>query len=274
MVIALDIGGTKIRIAEVKGKEVSNKVELPTPKKKKEILETIVNLIEKYPNKSKIGIGIAAYIKNEKINSTPNMDFNKVQLKKILKSRFPNSKIKIENDANCAGIAESEYGHGKKRKNFVLITLGTGVGGAVFVNGRLYKGNGYASELGDMRLCEMSSLENISSGTYANNLARKNGFKDNFELSKKAKKGNILAIRIFSRIGENLGVGLFNLAQILDPEVIIIGGGFSNAPYVIPKARSVLHKLDPMKRKIPVLKAKLRNDVGLIGAGALFKLKN
>src|SRR3989344_1515342 len=99
MALALEIGGTNIRIAEVNGSAIKNKIVIPTPKTKKEILEIIFFLISQYKNYKKLKIP-----------------------------------LEIENDAKCAGLAELYFGVGKNKKNFVLLTLGSGIGSAIIIN--------------------------------------------------------------------------------------------------------------------------------------------
>ncbi|PIN95690.1 hypothetical protein COU56_00790 [Candidatus Pacearchaeota archaeon CG10_big_fil_rev_8_21_14_0_10_31_9] len=256
MVLSIDLGATNIRIAEVNGDKIKNKKKVETPKTKKQILKTLLKLIESYGNPSAICIGIAGFVKNGKICGTPNMDFNDVNLKKILSSRYK-IPVYIDNDANCAGLGELYYGRGKGKKNFVLLTIGTGIGGAIVINGRIYRGSGFAGEPGHM-LINGKIFEKIASGkTY--NEKMKNS------LNEKQS--------IINEISNNLAVGILNISYILDPEVIILGGGFSNFKGLIKKTEKVFHKSDIIRRKIPVVHAKLKDDTGLVGAALLSKIK-
>ena len=164
MVISIDLGATNIRIAEVSGNRIKNKIKVKTPKTKKEILDLLIKLISEYKDKRAICIGIAGFIKNNKIYGTPNMDFNNIDIKKILENKFK-SKVYIDNDANCAGIGELYYGNGKDKKNFVLLTLGTGIGGAIIINNKLYRGSGFAGDPGHI-LINNIIFEKIASGKY------------------------------------------------------------------------------------------------------------
>jgi predicted NBD/HSP70 family sugar kinase len=269
MTLAFDIGASKIRVAEVSGTKIRNKRVVPNPKKKSAIKKTIFSLIDCY-KKQTICIGIASFLKNDLTICTPNMDFENINLKPLLKQRYK-VPVYVENDANCAALAEKHFGHGRGKSNFVLLTLGTGIGGGIIINNKLYRGaRGTASEPGHMIL-EGKHLEQIASATATLKISRAQGLKisNTFELEELAKKGNKKALAIYNQVGKKLGIALLNLAYVLDPEIIILGGGFANVKFIYPSAIKVLHKGDWANRKIPVKHAKLKDDAGLIGAALL-----
>jgi len=269
MTLVLDIGGTNIRIAEVSKTTVKNKQIVPNPKKKSELVKTIFHLIDSYPKPNKIGIGIAGFVKNGVILNSPNLpDIKNLNLAKILKSKYK-CPVYIENDANCAGLAELQYGAGKGKKNFILLTLGTGVGGAIIIDGKLYKGRGFAGEPGHIQIHE-SQLESEASGTAVVLQARKQGIRclNALDIEILARQGNKKAINIYKEVGRNLGQAILNISYLIDPELFIIGGGFSRAPYIIEEIHKVTSN-DLLKRKIKVTKAKFGDESGLIGAGLI-----
>lgn len=277
MYLCLDIGGSKIRIAEVSGTIVKNKTRTKTPKTKKEILQILFDLIENYMKNKKpeaICIGIAGMQKDGFVILTPNLNLSKTPLKKIIQNKF---KIKtyVENDAHCAGLAEQFYGKGKGKKNFILLTLGTGIGGALFLEGKLYRGAGIGTEPGHTILCN-DEFEHLASGKASERLAKKYGFKNIsiYKVQELAKKGNKRALVVYNEIGKNLGIGLLNISYLIDPEIIILGGGFSKVKLYWPTMFKTLHEKDLLKRKIPVVEAKFGDDAGLIGAGLLPKIKD
>lgn len=241
MTIALDIGGTNIRIAEVSGTKIKNKIVVKNPREQKQTLRTIISLIEKYKT-PKICIATAGFEQQGLIKGSPNTFLNNTPLKKILQQKF-RTKIYIQNDARCAALAELKFGAGKKLSNFVLLTLGTGIGGAIVINKKLYLGRGSAGEIGQMFLGE-KTFEELASGT---------AFQE---------------IKSFEKIGKNLSLGLANLAFILSPETFIFGGGFSLNKEIFPIAESHFKKLYTFQ-KIPFTKAKFIEDGGLIGAALL-----
>ena len=132
MVLSLDIGGSNIRIAEVRRDKIKNKRQVKTPETKKEIIKEIIGLIEMYGGYRTICISTAGFEYRGLIQGALNLDFNNVPLRKILSKEF-GAPIYIQNDARCAALAELKYGAGRKFKNFVLLTLGTGIGGAVVI---------------------------------------------------------------------------------------------------------------------------------------------
>ncbi len=276
MTLALDIGASKIRIAEVFKTEVKNKRIIETPKTKSEIKNVIVSLIKDYAKNKKLDcicIGIAGLQKNGIIKCSPNMDFDNVNLKKLIEKKFK-TKTYVGNDANCAGLSELHYGNGKGKKNFVLLTLGTGIGGAIMINSELYRGEGMAGEPGHM-LIESKEFEKIASGSASVRLANEFGFKNitSFELELLAKQKNKKAIEVYKEIGRCLGIGILNIIYLLDPEIVILGGGFSKVEFIWPEMIKTIHQKDIAKRNIKVVRAKLGDDAGLIGAALLPQIK-
>ena len=272
--LSIDFGASNIRAGIVSKTKISNFKKVKTPKTKAKILKALYSLIDSYKplRPSKICVGVAAFIKNGNTNGTPNMDFNNVPLQSLLKKRY-NLPVYTGNDANSAGLAEKYFGLGKGKKNFILLTLGTGIGGAIIINHRLYKGNGQADEVGHIIIDHNKSLENLASGPASVRLAHKSGFKHitSLELEKLANKGSKKAKAIYKQIGHYIGLGILSVANILDPEIIILGGGFAKVKHIWPEIRSVLHNRDLMKRNIPIVHAKLSDNAGLIGAALLPK---
>ena len=267
MKLSIDFGASNIRIAQVHKTKIINKKQIKTPKTKARIKKALFFLIEQYPHSS-ISIGVAAFIKNGITLATPNMDFSNVNLKKLLKERYK-VPVYIDNDANCAGLGEKQFGLGKQHKNFVLLTLGTGVGGAIFIDNKLYRGLSFAGEPGHM-LIDNKSLEELASAKASIVLAKQKGLNVTpLELESLAKKGDKKAISIYKQIGHDLGKGLLNIAYLLDPEIFILGGGFSKVKFIYKEASKVLHENDLVKRNIPVKHAKLGDNAGLIGAALL-----
>ncbi len=272
MVLAIDLGASKIRIAEVSGTKLKNKKIIQTPRSKKEIKRSLFSLIEQY-QKNTICISLAGVELNGKTAHALNMDFNDVPLKKILRQKFK-VPIYIDNDANCAALAELYYGTGKKYNNFVLLALGTGIGGAIVINKNLYRGKGAAGEIGSMILGD-KIYEQIASGSAQTTIAKKHGLNNlsHFELQELAKNGNKKALAVFNEISKNLAMGLTNLAFTLSPDVFIFSGGFANFRLIYPKTQTTLKKLYPLNPKLKIIEAKFKDAGGLIGAALLPKIK-
>lgn len=196
-VIAIDIGGTHMRFAKVKGGRISEFSKFNTPKTKKEILNLIEEESVKRLNKKVRGVGIswAGTVKENKVIHSPNLPIQNFNLKKYLEKKLK-TKVNVENDANCFALAEIE--HGSKRKNFIVITLGTGIGGGIVINRKLYKGRFSAGEFGHSITNDKKDLEWW------------------YQKSKIKKKADYV------------GQGIASLTSILDPEEIIIDGGMKN----------------------------------------------
>ena len=271
MVLALDVGGTYIRIAEVSGTKIKNKKISSTPKKKSAIISEIIQLISSYKNYQSIGVATAGFERNGRIQHSLNANINRVSFSKILKDKFK-VPVFVENDANCAGLAELHFGAGKDKKNFVLLTLGTGIGGAAIINGELYNGNGGAIEPGSTIIDKEKIFEYWASGTASVRIAQEEfGFNgiSNLELEEKAYNGDKKAIAVYDKVGRYLGIGLSNLAYIFDPNVLILGGGFARVKYIYPSMKKAFNEFYHITPKPKIVRGKLGADAGLIGAGLL-----
>jgi len=237
------------------------------PKNKKDFfdkLEKVIGeLIKKAGGKKNIrgiGCGIGGALDLEKgiILSWSNIKFlDKLNIKSWLKKQF-NYEVRIDNDAKCFIRAEYLFGAGKGYKNIVGITLGTGVGGGIIIGGKMVYGeNGSAGEIGHMIINNGKDLEETT-----------------VKQMRKLKFSKIAA----KEFEKNLGIGLANIINILDPEIIIIGGGAAKTVEAfILKARKIAEKfiVSPQAEKnVKILKGKLGENAGAIGAAALFYSQN
>ncbi|MGK7932789.1 MAG: ROK family protein [Microcystaceae cyanobacterium] len=184
----------------------------------------------------------------------------------------------LGNDANCAGLGEAWTGAGKGYQNLILLTLGTGVGGAIILNGELFAGHqGAAGELGlitlnpdgfDCNSGNNGSLEQYCSIQGIKRLAKK----DPAELGKLAQAGDATALSFWREYGQLLGTGLTSLIYVLTPEAIIIGGGISaSSEYFFPSVLAEIEKrvLPSSREGLVLLRAKLGNQAGMVGAAKL-----
>jgi predicted NBD/HSP70 family sugar kinase len=147
-VVAFDVGGTSIRCGVVQGKKILKLERCETPKNKKAFLKKLVEMGGKFLDEgvSAVGVGFPAPVKNGVVKNTPNIGLRNFDLKKYLEGKFK-LPVEVANDVDCVALAELKYGI--RRKNFFVIALGTGIGGGVVVDGKLYSGgSGYGSELG------------------------------------------------------------------------------------------------------------------------------
>lgn len=270
MKLCFDLGATNLRSALITSGKILQKNTIPTPKTKKEIINSILQLINSYDIKkiSSINFGIASFLKNNTTINTCNMDFSGVNLKKIISKKY-SLPVYVENDAKCAALGEIGYGYGKKYSNFYFITLGTGIGGAIIINKKLYRGSSFAGEQGQI-LYNNLKLEKQVSGPASVEIAKTIGInKSSFQLQSLAMQGNKQIIQMYKEMGEKLGIALLNTSYIIDPQAIIVSGGFAKVTYILKSAQKILIERDEINRKIKIFPSKLGENAGLIGASLL-----
>ena len=296
MYIGLDIGGHKINGILMRGNKIIRKRRVATKStsNKKIIIAQIFDCVEyliKDLDKSKIkGIGIGAPgpidLKRGVVLSPPNVKaLAGLPLADLVQKKFK-TKVILDNDVNCFGIAEGILGAGKGKQNIVGLTLGTGVGGCLILRGKLFHGrDGSAGEIGHVVIkkdgwkCSCKNkgcLEAYVSARGIMRVAKEIGCRGATptEIMRLAKKDNKKALKVYQITGGYLGIGLANLVNILNPDIIIIGGGIANVGEILfNPARKVMRKniLSPLAKNIKVVRAKLNEDAGAIGAALLIK---
>src|SRR3989344_4994870 len=233
-IIAVDFGGSLIKSALVENNKILKKFLIDTDanKGKNKIIENLIEAINVVYEKDvkDIGIGMpgpANYDKGIFINPPNLKPLWNVNIKKYIQRKF-RVNVKFENDANCAALAELFF---NKYRNFIVLTLGTGIGCGVIIGRKLYKGSGNASEAGHMIIDKGKDFEDLCSGT-AIKRRSKELFKKELlikDLVKLAKKGNKKAKQIVEENANYMGIGIGNLVNIFDPEVIILEGGMKEA---------------------------------------------
>lgn len=184
----------------------------------------------------------------------------------------------VANDANCAGLGESWLGAGRQVDNLILLTLGTGVGGAIILNNQLFTGPyGAAGELGLITLnphgdrCNSGNHGSLEQHLCVQAIERKTG-KSPLELGKLAATGDSTALAFWEQYGRDLGAGLASLIYVLTPEAIIIGGGISaSAGFFLPAAQAEIEQrvVGISRMKSQLLTAELGNQAGMVGAAKL-----
>ena len=327
--IGIDIGGTNtaIGVVDQEGNVLyEKKPQLPTPQKRENpnmAMAVSDELIEKYiasltaeiktaidtvkqinPEIEIAGIGIGAPNGNYysgTIENAANLPFvSVVPLAKLIHAKFPEIKhVKLTNDANAAALGEMIYGGGKGMKNFVMITLGTGLGSGLIVNGDLvYGADGFAGEVGHTtlvpngRLCGCGGyghLEAYCSATGIKRtvfelLAQHNATESDLakipyaEMTAKlvfdaAENGDTIAKEVFQHTGELLGRSLADTVHYLSPEAIFLFGGAAAAgDYIFKSTKESMerHLLPIFRNKVKILPSKLKEgSVAIVGASAL-----
>lgn len=300
MRIGIDLGGSHIGVGLIDNGEILYKVEkdLQVDEKGstkivdliKRILKTMMEQNELKKDKIEvIGIACPGVVENGIVRKSENLNIPEIDFKKELGSDFEGIKISIRNDTKCAALAEKEYGVLKEYKDAVMLTIGTGIGGAVFYRGKLLEGrNSSAYELGhiiinkDGKKCSCgakgcfeayASIGNLKQEvTDALNLEHKINGIDLIALIEKSGKDDI-AYKIFEEYIDNLSIGIASICNIFEPEAIALGGSLVYYKDVIlDKLTEKLKNSDYIfnKKELPkILMAKLNNDAGMIGSTIL-----
>lgn len=305
--IGIDFGGTVVKMGLVNRRGiVTEKTEFTTKKacNRKAWLNNVQAGVEQFRKKSRsiagIGVGVpgfANYDRGRIYNLTNVPGWTNVPLAKILETRFGLSAV-IDNDVNAMAIGECTYGAGKHCRHAFFATLGTGVGGAVVINGNIYRGaysmageighvsirmNGHKTREGRGGLETYIGIGPITK--YAVKLLRKNRKSLIWRLAgedltrvtprviaKAAARKDPLAIHVFNMIAECLATAFASVTYLLQPEVFIVGGGVAQSGKVLfnPLRKCLQNRLNPFfADRIKVIPAILGNEAGVIGCAAL-----
>lgn len=288
-IIGLDVGGTKIAAGAVDDKgKVIKKITLPTEanRGRKIILKNIIAAASKVwlPGVKAIGLAMAGQcnFKNGIFVAGPNFpkNFRNINIRKFLQKNF-RIPVYLDNDARAFTLAEAAYGAGRGHKNIVGVTLGTGIGGGIVIDGKILRGkNNTAGELGHMTINTSSTFrcgcdrfghfEALASGTALENFYKELSGKQltSPEIIIKAKADDKKAKQALTLLSRYLGTGIANIIHLLNPDIIVIGGGLSRVPALWPLSLREFKKIVVYKslKNTPIVKAKLGNDAGIIGA--------
>jgi glucokinase len=301
--IALDLGGTKLAVGTVdRSGLVLRRVEHATEQSSQEALvEQLEAAIDELRDGDEValGVGIPSLIdqRTGRAGSSVNVTLAEFDLRDRLEERF-GLPVALENDANCAAVAEHRLGAGRGTRHLVLLTLGTGIGGGLILNGELYRGSiGAAGELGHMTIkfdgpaCQgycngFGHLETFASGTRARARAeqiaaeRPDGALARAQAEGRELKGRVVvelaragepdALEVLTEIGRLLGVGIASYVNIFNPEVVVVGGGFGEAgDLLLEPARAAVAELalPPSRDVVRIVEAELGPRAGLVGAG-------
>ena len=295
--ICIDIGGTSIKYGVLSDEgeifidgTVSTKVTEKENFILSDVKKLVRNILDEYRNYEIEGIcvstaGVVNPEKGEIAYAGPTIPkYTGTKIKEELEKEFSIS-CEVENDVNCAGLGEYWKGAGKGSKSMVCLTIGTGVGGSVILDGKLLNGIGYtAGEIGYMDV-NGSYIQNIASSRYLvekvqKEKVEKEGITDaitGVDIFELAKKGDEICIAGINEIISNLAVGVRNIIYLLNPEVIVIGGGITaQKEYLEEKIRNEVNDgmISDMFRKTRIELAQQGNQAGLLGALYNFLNKN
>jgi predicted NBD/HSP70 family sugar kinase len=266
-IIAIDLGGTNLRASLVVNNKIVKYMKNKTPKNEKELIDLLFKNIQLLMDKDVKGIGVscAGPLKDGIIRNPPNLPLKNYNLKAALERRFK-KRVKVFNDAHCVALAESLLG--VKKKNFIILTLGTGVGGGIIINGKLYEGQGFGGEMGHMILDDGKDFESLV------------GWKNTRELTKKAfgkellindliKINNKKSKEILDKLTIHLGQGIGSLINIFDPEIVVLAGGVRETGSVfLDMIRKEVKKYSILPKTTPIQWSKLDHP-GSLGASLL-----
>jgi glucokinase len=309
LTIGIDVGGTKVLggVVDESGKVLTT-ARKDTPRQGGSALtQTIADVAKELLQQhsvASVGVSAAGFVSSDRktMLATPNIaDWNGVDLDHQLTALI-GLPVVIENDANAAAWGEAKFGAGKNQDHMMMLTVGTGIGGGIVVNGALYRGAfGIAAEFGHMRvvpdghICGCGArgcFEQYASGNALlrhareainaspevarNLLSRGDGTVAGLTgqaITEAARDGDPVALAAFNTTGQWLGAGIASLAVLLDPACVVIGGGVIDAGEILLKpTRESLERNMPFAGKHPdpqIIAAQLGNEAGLVGVADL-----
>lgn len=308
--VGIDIGGTKIAGALVsESGEILRELKVPSPANDSQALQaavvSMVNELRQGQEILAVGVAAAGFIDANQavVVYSPNLSWRNEPLKAKLEADL-GIPVFIENDANAAGWAEYRFGAGRGSHHMMMLTIGTGVGGAIVANGELFRGAfGIGAELGHSnfipngKACgcgQKGCLEQYGSGTALLNSAKElvaSGSPDSSRLAELAtlkgeltgvevyqaiQEGDKGALRLLGELGTNLGMAVASFTAILDPEIVVIGGGVSAAGELLlePIRAAYLEHLPArgFRPELEIVAAQMHNDAGVVGVADLARL--
>ncbi|MBN2077109.1 MAG: ROK family protein [Dehalococcoidales bacterium] len=310
-VLTADLGGTKMVVALVSPEgKIIDRHRQPTLAQDgpEDVIDRLYSSIDYLLEKNNIlfsqldamSLGIAGIIdtRNGIVDKAPNLPgWENLALRDKINDRY-DVPVYVLNEVDAAALGEYRYGAGKGLNNIALITLGTGIGGGLILDGKLFLGSsGSAFEIGHMVIKDDGSecgcgkngcLETLASGTAIGREAKRriadgeksilvdmmNGAIENItaeRVHEAAKKGDSLASGVIAGASYYLGLGIINMVTLINPEMIIIGGSVARMGNLLldPVRRMVKDKTFPlMVKKLKIVRARLGEDAGLLGAAA------
>jgi glucokinase len=310
--IGIDVGGTKVLggVVDSDGKILAT-ARKDTPQQggkalTQVIAETALELMSQHEVTS-VGVSAAGFVSANRttILATPNIaNWNGVNLVEELTALI-GLPIVIENDANAAAWGEAKFGAGRNQQHMMMLTVGTGIGGGIVIDGKLHRGAfGIAAEIGHMRVVPEGHLcgcgargcfEQYASGNALirhareaisaspdmarNLLSRGDGTVAGLTgvaITEAARDGDTVALAAFNTTGQWLGAGIASLSVLLNPSYVVIGGGVIEAGEILLKpTREALERTMPFAGKHPfptLIAAELGNDAGLVGVSDLARI--
>jgi glucokinase len=284
--IGVDVGGTKIATGVLRGDELQDRHVQPTPETGWEavldvIAAQILDLQSRHPDARLIGVGIPGPLNSDRtrVKFAPNIyGFTDVPMVDGLLERL-SQRIVLENDAKAAALAEAHLGAARGTESSVYVTVSTGIGAGIVLNGRLWRGrHGVAGELGHITVMPGGpvsgagldgALEAVASGTA---IARDASYALNRDVSTAeaftlAQQGHPGVRRVIAQAMKHIGVALADLQKVIDPEVFVIGGGVASVgDYFFHGVQAAADEYVKGFAPVTIRRAQLGPDAGVIGA--------
>jgi glucokinase len=303
--VGVDVGGTKILAVRIaRDGEILARNDAATPAEDQEA--TLVEMVAALraivtPEVLAVGVGAAGMVDvaNGLLRYAPNLAWRDVAIAERMRAEL-GVPCQLDNDANAAAYAEFRFGAGRGYRHVLLVTVGTGIGGGIISDGRLFRGaNGFAAEIGHVvvepggPVCGCGNAgcwEQVASGSTIGRLGREVALEDPSSaiarlaggdpeavtgalVTRAALEGDPHAVRIVAQVGRRLGVGIAGLVNVLDPQVVVVGGGaIAAGELLLEPARAAYTEAveGPRHRPtVPIVAAQLGPDAGAVGAAAL-----
>jgi glucokinase len=290
--IGVDVGGTKVAVAALEGTALNEVGSWPTDcDNEEELLEQFVTAIRAAGTADAVGIAVPSAVDFDTGTArySVNIPLAGVPLRDVLRERL-GIPVYVDNDATCAALAEA-YADDRTpvARHLVMLTVGTGIGGGIVIDGRIYRGaSGAAAELGhqivgadltdgapppDERPPQPGSLEALAAGRGLHALARARGMADGEEAVRRAHEGDPEGLECLRILGERVGIGVANAINTFDPDMVVLGGGISAAAgdLLLEPARRVAdaYVMPGVGTRTRVTLARYANKAGVRGAALL-----
>jgi glucokinase len=303
--IGIDVGGTKINAFRVtRSGSVEEGAKRETPAEDPEaIVDEIVALAEEMRDEEAVAVGIGCAglvdVATGVVRFSPNLPLREVPIRDRVADAIGLPTL-LENDASAAAYGEWRFGAGRGVEDMLLVAVGTGIGGGLITGGKLFRGaHGFAAEIGHIivepggPLCGCGNLgcwEQVAAGRAIGRLGREAAREQEHSLLRQlahgdpdavtgelvtqaGQQGDDVAIRVLRRVGRRLGEGIAGLVNILDPEIVVVGGGAIVAGDLLlgPARSAYLDSVEGPEHRhvVPIVPATLGNDAGAIGAATL-----
>ncbi|MFJ5924101.1 ROK family glucokinase [Kitasatospora sp. NPDC092948] len=311
LTIGVDVGGTKIAAGVVdESGEILAKTRVPTPADPQWAVDAIAQgvreLKEQYPDVAAVGVGAPGFVSRDRstVLMAPNIAWENEPLKQRIEELTGLPTV-VENDANCAAWAEFRFGAAAEYEDMVLITVGTGIGGGIVLDGRLHRGRfGVAGEIGHLNMVPDGLLcgcgghgcwEQYGSGRALRRYGREKAAADpiagkrmlelnegvaetirGIHVNQAAEEGDPLALSVYAEVADWLGRGMADLAALFDPAVFVLGGGVSDSGRLLldPVAEAFAKYLTggPARPRANVVLASMGSAAGIVGAADLARV--